>query len=159
MNLFELNENYRRLKDRDDIDPIALKDSLDAIDDDRQTKWDNLATWIDSNQANLDWLTKRIKELQRKKKYLTNQTKRLMDYLTSGIDDAGYKHVHTANHFLSTRKNPPTVIIDDSKKLPVDYVEEKIDYRPVKKRIREALKAGKQVPGAHLKGNRGTVIK
>lgn len=159
MNLFELNENYRRLKDRDDLDPTLLKDSLDAIEDDRTTKWDNLATWIDSNNADLDWLTKRIKELQEKKKFLTNQNHNLMAYLTDAIDDAGYKHVRTTNHILRPRNYKASTIVSDFDKVPDEYKHTSSAVKVDKDAIYHDLKDGKEVPGAHLKPNRKVIIR
>lgn len=160
MNLFELNDSFRALQDRDDLDPTVLADSLDAIQDTREVKWDNIATWIDHNNATANWITQRIKELQDKKKYLENQSKNLMTYLTDSIDDAGYKEARTANHILKPRNYKASVVIGDPDKLPMTFVhtETKIISRPDKKAIYTALKAGQEVPAAKLVPNRKTVI-
>ena len=161
MNLFELNDAFRALQERDDLDPTVLADSLDAIQASREVKWDNIATWIDRNNATVDWVAKRIKELQDQKKHLENQTKSLMTYLTDAIDDAGYKEVRTNNHILKPRNYKASVVVTDDNKLPLTFVhtETKTIVQPDKKVLYEALKAGEQVPGAHLKANRNTVIK
>ena len=161
MNLFELNDSFRALQDRDDLDPTVLADSLDAIQDTREVKWDNIATWIDHNNATTNWITQRIKELQDKKKYLVNQSKNLMTYLTDSIDDAGYKEARTANHILKPRNYKASVVIGDPDKLPMTFVhtETKIISRPDKKAIYTALKAGQEVPAAKLVPNRKTLIK
>lgn len=160
MNLFELNDSFRALQDRDDLDPTVLADSLDAIQDTREVKWDNIATWIDHNNATTDWITQRIKELQDKKKYLENQSKNLMTYLTDSIDDAGYKEARTANHILKPRNYKASVVIGDPDKLPLTFIhtETKTISRPDKKAIYTALKAGQEVPAAKLVPNRKTVI-
>lgn len=161
MNLFELNDAFRALQERDDLDQTVLTDSLDAIQASREVKWDNIATWIDRNNATVDWVSKRIKELQDQKKHLENQTKSLMTYLTEAIDDAGYKEVRTNNHILKPRNYKASVVVTDDNKLPLTFVhtETKTIVQPDKKALYEALKAGEQVPGAHLKANRNTVIK
>lgn len=161
MNLFELNDAFRALQERDDLDPTVLADSLDAIQSSREVKWDNIATWIDQNDATVDWVSKRIKELQDQKKHLENQTKSLMTYLTDSIDDAGYKEAHTDNHILKPRNYKASVVVTDDNKLPLAFVhtETKIIVRPDKKALYEALKTGEQVPGAHLEPNRSTTIK
>lgn len=160
MNLFELNDSFRALQDRDDLDPTVLADSLDAIQDTREVKWDNIATWIDRNNATTDWIAQRIKELQDKKKYLENQSKNLMTYLTDSIDDAGYKEARTANHILKPRNYKASVVIGDPDKLPLAFVhtETKTISRPDKKALYKALKAGDQVQSAKLVPNRKTVI-
>lgn len=160
MNLFELNDSFRALQGRDDLDPTVLADSLDAIQDTREVKWDNIATWIDQNNATEEWIAKRIKELQDKKKYLENQSKNLMTYLTDSIDDAGYKEARTANHILKPRNYKASVVISNPDKLPMTFVhtETKTISRPDKKAIYTALKAGQEVPAAKLVSNRKTVI-
>lgn len=160
MNLFELNDSFRALQDRDDLDPTVLADSLDAIQDTREVKWDNIATWIDRNNATEEWIAKRIKELQDKKKYLENQSKNLMTYLTDSIDDAGFKEARTDNHILKPRNYKASVVISNPDKLPMTFVhtETKTISRPDKKALYVALKAGQEVPAAKLVPNRKTVI-
>lgn len=161
MNLFELNDAFRTLQERDDLDPTVLADSLDAIQVSQEVKWDNIATWIDRNNATVDWVSKRIKELQDQKKHLENQSKSLMTYLTDSIDDAGYKEARTDNHILKPRNYKASVVVTDDNKLPLTFVhtETKTIVRPDKKALYDALKAGETVPGAHLKDNRSVVIK
>lgn len=57
MNLFELNDNYKTLASRDDLDPTILKDTLESIKDDRNTKLDNLASWADQLKSEIDFMT------------------------------------------------------------------------------------------------------
>ena len=137
-----------------------LADSLDAIQDTREVKWDNIATWIDRNNATEEWIAKRIKELQDKKKYLENQSKNLMTYLTDSIDDAGFKEARTDNHILKPRNYKASVVISTPDKLPMTFVhtETKTISRPDKKALYAALKAGQEVPAAKLVPNRKTVI-
>ena len=53
MNLFELNDNYKTLASRDDLDPTILKDTLESIKDDRNTKLDNLASRSEEHTSEL----------------------------------------------------------------------------------------------------------
>lgn len=69
MNLFELNQAYRDLEERDDLDPEMLADTLDSINDTREIKLDNIATWIDKNKSQIEFSIERIKELQNDKKH------------------------------------------------------------------------------------------
>lgn len=43
MNLFELNQTYRDLEEREDLDSEVLADTLDSINDAREIKLDNIA--------------------------------------------------------------------------------------------------------------------
>lgn len=159
MNLFELNEKYRELEQRDDLDPETLKDTLDSINDSREVKLDNIANWIENNQADIDFLDKKIKQLQADKKSLVNQTKSLMEYMTTAIDDSGLKELKTENHILKPRNYRASVYISNEKDIPSEFVKFKAVETIDKKAIYELLKNGETVRGAELKPNRKTVIK
>lgn len=159
MNLFELNEKYRELEQRDDLDPETLKDTLDSINDSREVKLDNIANWIENNQADIDFLDKKIKQLQADKKSLINRTKSLMEYMTTAIDDSGLKELKTENHILKPRNYRASVYISNEKDIPSEFVKFKAVETIDKKAIYELLKNGETVRGAELKPNRKTVIK
>ncbi|MDV2576929.1 siphovirus Gp157 family protein [Lactiplantibacillus plantarum] len=59
MNLYEMATNYRDLTNRDDLNPDTIADTLDALTDSMNVKVDNIASWIDENQANIDFLDKK----------------------------------------------------------------------------------------------------
>ena len=159
MNLFELNEKYCELEQRDDLDPETLKDTLDSINDSREVKLDNIANWIENNQADIDFLDKKIKQLQADKKSLVNRTKSLMAYMTTAIDDSGLKELKTENHILKPRNYRASVYISNEKDIPSEFVKFKAVETIDKKAIYELLKNGEKVCGAELKPNRKTVIK
>lgn len=159
MNLFELNEKYRELEQRDDLNSETLKDTLDSINDSREVKLDNIANWIENNQADIDFLDKKIKQLQADKKSLVNRTKSLMEYMTTAIDDSGLKELKTENHILKPRNYRASVYISDEKEIPSEFIKFKAVESIDKKSIYELLKNGETVRGAELKPNRKTVIK
>ncbi|AYP98139.1 hypothetical protein DVR01_01095 [Limosilactobacillus fermentum] len=69
------------------------------------------------------------------------------------------KKVETDNHLLRVRNFKASTVIDDFDSLPDDYKLTKTEIVGDKVGIYQALKAGKTVPGAHLKDNRSVVIK
>lgn len=159
MNLFQLNANYAELSKRDDLDPQVLVDSLNAIKDTRDQKLDNLATWIDQLESEIDFIDEKQKTWRDEKIYRQNKIKVLKQYMTDVMDDAGIKKLQTDNHMLSTRNFKASTIIDDEDKLPSEYKEMESVVKPNKKEIYQALKNGLTVDGAHLEPNRSTVIK
>ena len=158
-NLFELNDEFRELSQRDDLDPIILKDTLDAIDDTRKEKLENLATWADKLKSEIDFIEEKQRTWRDEITYRKNKLQWIKRYMTDVLDDAGIKRFDTENHLLSVRNFKATVIVDDSKDLPAEFVETKSVSNPDKIAIYKAIKAGQKVPGAHLKTNRNTVIK
>lgn len=159
MNLFELNDNYKELASRDDLDPTILKDTLDAIQDDRRSKLDNLATWADQLKSEIDFMSDKKKSWEDEITYRKNKMAWIKQYITDVLDDAGIKRLTTDNHLLSARNFKASTIIDNDEKLPDKFKVTETTTKPDKKAIYKALKAGEEVPGAHLKPNRNTVIK
>lgn len=158
-NLFELNDQFRELSQRDDLDPTVLTDTLDAINEDRKTKLENLATWADQLKSEIAFIDDKQKQLRDEKTYRINKSNWIKQYMTDVMDDAGIKKLRTDNHMLSTRNFKASTIIDDEKKLPEKFTVTETVTKPDKQALYKALKSGEQVPGAHLKPNRSTVIK
>ena len=159
MNLFELNQTYRDLEEREDLDPEVLADTLDSINDAREIKLDNIAYWIEKNKMQLDWLSEKLKDLRAKQTSLNNLNRSLQDYMTRALDDAGIKELQTENHILKPRNYKASVIVDSLDNLPEEFKQTKTEVTAYKKELYKALKDNKEIPGAHLKPNRGTVIK
>lgn len=159
MNLFELNQAYKYLETRDDLDIEVLADTLEAIADEREVKLDNVATWIEKNKMQIDWVTEKVKALQAKKASLTNLNKSLQGYMTQSLDDAGIKELQTENHILKPRNYKASVVVDSLDDLPEEFKQTKTEVTADKKELYKALKDDQEIPGAHLKPNRGTVIK
>lgn len=163
MNLFDLNENYRKVEalfdDGADVSEQALKDTLESIGETRDVTFDHVAFLIERNTAKTDFYAKKIKELQLAKKSAENAVTRLQAYMTRGMDDAGLKELQTENHVLKPRNYKASVVVDDTHAIPDQYMVTKTTVTPDKTAIYKALKAGKEVPGVHTRPNRKTVIK
>lgn len=158
MNVFELNNAIKTIKEKD-LDPETLKDTLESLELPRNEKLDNVASWIEQNQMKLNWLKDKKRQLSDVETSIKKQTENLQEFLTKAIDDSGQKEIQTANHLLKPRNYKDAVIIEATKKLPIDYIVCSEVVKPNKKLIYEDLKKGKQIKGAHLKPNRKTVIK
>ena len=163
MNLFDLNENYRKVEalfdDGADVSEQALKDTLESIGEARDTTLDHIAFLIERNTAKGDFYAKKIKELQLAKKSAENTVNRLNAYMTSAMDDAGLKELQTENHVLKPRNYKESVVVDNASAIPDQFMVSKLTIMPDKTAIYKALKAGEEVPGVHTKPNRKTVIK
>lgn len=157
--LYNLASTYQELQSRDDLDPEAIKDTLDSINDSMADKIDNIASWIDSNNSDIDFLAKKIKFLQQSKKSLENKNKSLNQYIVDSLDQANLKKIKTDNHIVTTRNYRASTVIEDIHDLPVDYIERVVTDKPKKTEIYQKLKAGEEVSGARLVPNRKAVIK
>lgn len=162
MKLYELSDAYRELIDRDDLDPQAVVDTLDAIKDEIETKADNIASLIDELQSSADRKKAKAKAWSESARADTQRAKWLKQYLTSELDNAKLKKIETENHLLNVRNFKASTVIDDEDKIPAkyrNYTKYEGMYDVMKQDVYAALKDGKDVPGAHLESNRNVVIK
>lgn len=162
MKLYELSDAYRELLDRDDLDPQAVVDTLDAIKDEIETKADNIASLIDELQSSAERKKEKAKAWSESSRADAQRAKWLKQYLTSELDNAKLKKVETENHLLNVRNFKASTVIDDEDKIPDqyrNYTKYEGMYDVMKQDVYAALKSGKDVPGAHLEQNRNVVIK
>lgn len=162
MKLYELSDAYRELLDRDDLDPQAVVDTLDAIKDEIETKADNIASLIDELQSSAERKKEKAKAWSESARADAQRAKWLKQYLTSELDNAKLKKVETENHLLNVRNFKASTVIDDEDKIPDqyrNYAKYEGMYDVMKQDVYTALKDGKDVPGAHLEPNRNVVIK
>lgn len=158
MNVFELNSAIKQVQGKD-LDPETLKDTLESLELPRNEKLDSVATWIEENQMKREWIKDKKRRLSDADNSIKHQTERLQEFLTQAIDDSGKKEIQTENHILKPRNYKDAVVVDDTRKLPIDYIVSSEVVKPNKKLLYEDLKKGKSITGAHLKANRKTVIK
>lgn len=159
MKLYELSNAYKELLDREDLDPQAVVDTLDAIKDEIEVKADGIASVIDELKSSAERKKTKAKDWSESAKADLQRAQWLKQYLTTELDNAGIKKVETDNHLLSVRNFKASTVIDDFDSLPDDYKLTKTEIVGNKNRIYQALKAGETVPGAHLVDNRSVVIK
>ena len=158
MNVFEINNAIAEIENKD-LDPEILVDTIKSLELTRDQKLDGAAGLSDKYDSEIQWATDRIKELREFIKVSKNKKDRLNKYITDAIDDTGLKEIRTEHHILKPRNYRDSVIVEEIRKLPIDYVVEEKTIKADKKKLYEDLKAGKEITGAHLKANRKTLIK
>lgn len=159
MSLYKLSQAYREVRDNDDADPQTIADTLDSIKEPLKDKSDSIAWIIDQLQSDSKTLKDKAKEFNEIARHKQNRADWLKQYLKDSLDLAGIKKMQTDNHVISVRNFKASTVVDDESKLPKIYVIEHTEYKPDKKALYQDLKAGKEVPGAHLEENRKAVIR
>lgn len=157
--LYELADKYKELSEREDLDLEVLHDTLDAINDAFEDKADNIAAWIDELQSNAERKKAKADEWKASAKADLKKADSLKQYLIQELNYAGKKKMETDRFLLSTRKNNPATVIDDEKLIPNTFKATKVTELVDKTAIKEAIKAGKDVPGAHLQASKSITIK
>lgn len=153
--LYQIAETYRNaavaLEDME-LDPQVIADTLESIGGDLQVKSTNVAMVVRNIEVSMEAIDAAIDEMKRRKQILKNRSDNIRDYLKQSMETAGITKIECPYFVLAIKKNPPSVVVDDADAIPDSYMRVP-DPPPAeidKKAIAEALKAGTEVPGAHL---------
>lgn len=164
-NLYELNHNYKelseildeRLANGEEVEQYLI-DTLDAIADAREVKFDNVGNWIDQNERDIEFYKNKIDQLQKAKKVLENRNESLKQYLIDGMTGAEIKELRTDNHIIKVQGCRQRIEIKGKKveNLPEEYryVETTEEWKTRTDKLYNDLKAGKSVENAHLAGGK-----
>ena len=159
MKLYELTNQYKQLQEMaDDLDPMTLQDTLEAIEESIEDKAENTAKLIRSWEAEVKALKEEEKRLADRRRAIENNVKRTKEHLFEQLEIAGIQKVKRPLITVSIANNPHSVDILDSTLIPSNFMIQKepdID----KKGVIAALKKGEEIPGAMLYQGRGLRIK
>ncbi|EEO0617647.1 siphovirus Gp157 family protein [Listeria monocytogenes] len=147
--LYSIQGKYQQLLNlAEQLDPELLKDTLESIDDELETKAENVAFVIKELEGQSLILEKETKRLAERKNTINNNVKRLKQSLFDAMLIANKQKIKTNLFTLDIRKNPHSVFVEDESKL-INYLVEqpkKLD----KTKLKDDLKKGIDVPGAVL---------
>ncbi|EAE7182458.1 siphovirus Gp157 family protein [Listeria monocytogenes] len=147
--LYSIQGKYQQLLNlAEQLDPELLKDTLESIDDELETKAENVAFVIKELEGQSLILEKETKRLAERKNTINNNVKRLKQSLFDAMITANKQKIKTNLFTLDIRKNPPSLIVEDESKLLNYLIEQpkKLD----KTKLGDDLKKGIDVPGAVL---------
>ncbi|EAF3114195.1 siphovirus Gp157 family protein [Listeria monocytogenes] len=147
--LYSIQGKYQQLLNlAEQLDPELLKDTLESIDDELETKAENVAFVIKELEGQSIILEKETKRLAERKNTINNNVKRLKQSLFDAMITANKQKIKTNLFTLDIRKNPPSIIVEDESKLLNYLIEQpkKLD----KTKLGDDLKKGIEVPGAKI---------
>nr|DAS52461.1 MAG TPA: resistance protein [Caudoviricetes sp.] len=133
-----------------DVDPEAIRDTMEAIEADFEDKADGYAKVIRMLEADEDGLEAEIKRLQARKSAVNGNKGRIKDALEKAMRQTGKTKFKTLLFSFGIQKNPPSVAILKEDSVPIDYLVVP-DPQPDKKRILAELKAGAKFEWAELR--------
>lgn len=135
---------------------IMGMEALETLQMARAEKIENIACYIKNQAAYIGNLKAEEDALAERRKQAEKTVDRLKTYLAQSLDGQKFTSPRAAVSFRKTA----SVEIIDAGKLTVDYIREvPAKYEPDKNKIREALKAGKEVAGAQMKQSTSVIIK
>lgn len=162
LKLYEIAAVYREaleaLDDTDDLPPEAIADTLQGLAGTFETKALAVAAYIKNLEIEADAVDFARKRMEQRQRAVRNRAELLREYLQREMEQTGITKAKNAEVTLRIQKNPPSVQIDDDNLIPDTYRETVTTVKLLKAEIAQALKAGEQVPGAHLAQSRRLVI-
>jgi hypothetical protein len=151
--LYGITQRYNSvmaLLDDDSIPQEDVNNALVLIDDELQNKGENILSFLQKLDDIEEQAKRRKKEIDSYLKSIASKKKRLEKACLYALDTMQVKSILTSKGEIKTKKNPPAVIIDDITQIPTQYQRQKVQIDIDKVAIKAAIKAGEEVPGAHL---------
>lgn len=138
---------YLNLKDMD-IEEGDLNAALENIDDEIETKADNIAKVLRDFDGDIEALKSEEERLAKKRKAIENRQKQLKEYLQNAMLVLDKRKFKTDLFSFNIQKNAPSLKILDESKIPEDYY--KIEKKLNKNDLKEAVKSGLFTDAAEL---------
>jgi hypothetical protein len=164
ISLYKLADAYmeasHRLADLDLPDEV-IRDTLEGMSGELEVKATNVAMFARNLEATAETIRQAEFDMATRRKAIEARAKRLRVYLQDQMSRTGITKIECPYFKLAIRDNPPAVAIDAEGQIPQEFMRtpEPPPPAPDKKAIAEALKAGKDVPGAHLERGQRLEIK
>lgn len=157
VNLYHISLETQNLYDRllDSIDEetgevdIDLVSALEVKKEEFASAAINYATVIRMINARKTEAEAEIERLTAIKSKLGQIVDRMTNTLSTTCQSLGFGKINGLTAAISFRKSEQT-IIDNAEMIPSEFVKEKVTYTPDKTAIKNAIKAGQDVPGAHV---------
>lgn len=168
MALYELTGQYLQLQQMLDVDPAdmspeeyadyqqAVKDTMEALTGDIEEQADNLACIVKDLKAQADGLKNEADRLTKRAQAKVARAKSLTEFLYSQMALTGNRKIETTRNVLTIKKTPAAVKVHDETafwawaQLGNDGFTRQAAPEMDKKAVREALKAGQEIPGVTL---------
>jgi len=143
-----------------DLDEQTITDTLESLSGELEVKAQSVAHMVRAFEADAAACKEWAKTATERAKAIEHRAESLRDYLRRCMEACGIEKIDGPGIALSFRKSS-AVVINEPGLLPYEFTRQPPlpPAEPDKKAIAEALKAGKEVPGAHLEHRRNLQIK
>lgn len=158
--LYNIAAEYRgaalKLADMD-LDAQTIADTLEGLSGELEVKAQNVAFFARNLEATAAAIKQAEADMAARRKSLESRADGLRRYIFESMKVAGIEQIECPHFRMSIRNNPGAVDIFEPGLLPAEFMETPEPPPPTanKKAIAEAIKAGREVPGARMvKGQR-----
>ena len=112
----------------------------------------------DKAKSQIQLLKDQEDRIRNRRKALERAQERFRDYLLEAMRRHGIKKVKGNSRTLFLR-NTESVQVEFPQDLPEQYREVKVEYKPLKKEIKDALKKGEVIQGARLESKESVQVR
>ena len=160
MNLYEIASQYRavlEMEPENDDELAAQMNALDELEGELTVKAENIVRYMRNLSAEADALKAEEAALYKKRKAAENKAERLKAYLAAQMTLCGLKELKAGLFKLRFQPTTPAISIIDEGAIPEKFW---IVKREVSKSsIKDAIKAGEEVPGIEIQRGEALVIR
>lgn len=134
-----------------DLPPEVVADTLESMSGELETKAQSVAFMVRNLESTVDAINAFTKAQQARAKAMEHRAEALRAYLARCMEATGIQKIEGPGIKLSFRASS-AVVIDGVDLIPAAYMRqpETPPPAPDKKAIADAIKAGAEVPGAHI---------
>jgi len=160
MNLYEIAGQYRavlEMEPENDDELAAQMNALDELEGELTVKAENIVRYMRNLSSEADALKAEEDKLYQKRKAIENKHDRLKNYLAVQLYLAGIRELKAGIFKLRFQPTTPAISIIDESAIPEKFW---IVKREVSKAsIKDAIKAGEEVPGIEIQRGETLVIR
>ncbi|MGE5650916.1 MAG: siphovirus Gp157 family protein [Bacillota bacterium] len=135
-----------------DNDSQTIADTIEAESYPLEVKAQNVAYAIRNLEATAEAIKTAEKQMADRRKSIENRAAHIRNYLQTCMEVAGVTKIECPHFALKIKKNPPSVDVFEPGLVPAEFMRQSEPPPPApdKIAIKEAIKAGREVPGAML---------
>ena len=155
MKLYQLADEYQQaleVLDDPELPEEAVRDTLEALQGGLVQKGQAVAAFALNLAAEIEALKAHEKRVAGKRKTLEAREEWLRGYLKSNMERCSITEIKAVDGTFTAKlgRGRPSVVIDDEKLIPDDSEFVRWTRSVDKTAIAAAIKAGQEVPGAHV---------
>lgn len=154
--LYQLASQYRadleKLAELD-LPEEVVADTLEGLSGELEVKAQNVVAFARHLEKTAEAMKEAEAEMAKRRKAVEARVERIKRYVLDCMQSNGIQKIECPWFSISIAKNPPAVEIEDERMIPSEYFVVPPPPPPQvdKKLIAQALKEGKDVPGAKLR--------
>ena len=161
--LYDLGDAFNGVMDMaldETMDLNVLEECLQSIEADIAVKCERGIGLIRSLENLRDGMKAEATRLTDRQKIIDNRIRSIKDWYQRNLDAMGKSKVETMRGTMAVQNNTPALKITDEDNIPLCYLDLiPARYEVNKDAVKAALKAGEEVPGAHLEQGRSLRIR